>query len=167
MIGASVIYLILPEVEKNVDEVYVLEKDYSFQTGQLVTQSKAKKFYKTYIHQKVKKSKYSKKRKGDEFMNNKDKERYLDLDSNTIKGIRLIQKKISPKKPDTVGLRLFLGIQKQSANDTDYVYIATYNAQNKIKEDVVKPQYYIIDIADDKSPTCPIECDNRDYENPF
>lgn len=166
--GALVVYMILPKVEENSDEVHVLDKAYSFNTGQSIDVKQAKKLYKTYITQNVEKSKYSVNRKG-RYMNNQDKERYLDLDSNAISGIRLVQSIISPSKPDTVGLRLFLGIQKQSSSDTDYVYIATYIGAKKSKDDDSQSsvKYYIIDIEDKKSPTCPIECDNRDYENPF
>jgi hypothetical protein len=169
ILGSSIVYLVLPKVEKNTDEVFLLEKDFNFQTGQAINQSQAKKFYKTYIRQRVKKNKYSRGRSGDPDMNNKDKERYLDLDSKTIRGIQQIQDSISPNKPDTVGLRLFLGIQKLTKKDTDYVYMAVYNPEVKGLENTstVIPRYYIIDIEDKKSPTCPIECDSRDYENPF
>jgi hypothetical protein len=169
VIGALTFYYLSPRVEENVDDGFapLSVANYTYRTGDTIPEDSVKIIYKRYIKNKVRKNKYSKKRFGSKFLNNKDKQRYIDLDSDVIKGLLTVQSEMDSINPASIGLRLFIGIQKQTVSDTDYIYMASYLKPSGTAAASLLSKYYVIDVNEKNSPTCPIECDNRDYENPF
>ncbi|MCT4622089.1 MAG: hypothetical protein N4A46_00605 [Schleiferiaceae bacterium] len=162
ILGLVTYHLFFSEKETNKEE-YTLDKEFTYSSLQKIPLSDAKSIYKRYINKKVKKSKYSKGR-GNGNMNNKDKDRYFDLSASALNDIDSIRKLMNPAQPDSVGMRLFIGIQN-NGSESDYILMAA-NLDSVIST-LTSKYYYTIKLDANKSPTCPIECDNRDYEDPF
>ena len=104
-IGALAFYYFSPRIEEDIDGgiAPLSIANYTYKTGDTIPEDSVKVIYKRYIKNKVRKKKYSKNRSGSKFLNNKDKQRYIDLDSDVIKGLLSVQSEMDSINPASIG----------------------------------------------------------------